>query len=118
MKLSLAMITFDTLDPMPIATWWAEQTGGRVVQENDGFFPVVAIGEGSPLLAFQQVEDPTPGKNRAHLDLIADDRDASVRRLVEAGATKIAEREMEGFTWVTLSDPDGNQFCVAGPDHP
>ena len=37
-------------------------------------------------MAFQKVDDPTPGKNRIHVDLRADDLDAEVDRLVEAGA--------------------------------
>ncbi|MBM7279193.1 VOC family protein [Gordonia rubripertincta] len=114
MSLAVGMITVDTLQPMPLAKWWAEALGGRIVQENDGFFVVLSLGEGAPLLAFQQVDDPTPGKNRIHLDLTTDDREAEVERLVAAGATKIADREMPGFGWVTLADPDGNQFCVAG----
>ncbi|MBD0862706.1 VOC family protein [Gordonia sp. zg691] len=114
MTLAIGMITVDTLDPMPLAKWWAEQLDGEIVQENDGFFVVVAVAPGSPLIAFQQVEDPTPGKNRVHLDLTTENLAAEVERLVTAGATKIADREMPGFAWVTLADPDGNQFCVSG----
>ncbi|GAA2382949.1 hypothetical protein GCM10009855_23890 [Gordonia cholesterolivorans] len=74
----------------------------------------VALGAGRPMIAFQKVADPTPGKNRIHLDLRADDRTAEVERLIAAGATLVAERSMgDGFAWTTLADPDGNQFCVA-----
>ena len=66
------------------------------------------------LLSFQKVDDPTPGKNRIHLDLTAEDLDAEVDRLLGAGATLVARRGDENFRWVTLADPDGNQFCVAG----
>ena len=113
MSLALGMITVDALAPAPLATWWAEQLGGRIVEDNDGYFIVVAVGEGEPLFAFQQVEDPTPGKNRIHLDLTTDDLETEVDRLVAAGASRIADREMPGFVWVTLADPDGNQFCVS-----
>lgn len=111
--LTLAMITVDTTDPAPLARWWAAQTGGSIVEENDGWFVVVAL-PGGPALAFQKVDDPTPGKNRMHLDLTAADLGAGVADLVAAGATLVAEREMDGFAWVTLADPDGNQFCVSG----
>lgn len=114
MTLTLGMITFDSVDPGPLAKWWAEQTGGIIEQENDGWFYVVGIPGAAHKLAFQQVPDPTPGKNRVHLDLGAEDLDGEVRRLTAAGATEVAQREMEGFRWVTLADPDGNQFCVAG----
>jgi predicted enzyme related to lactoylglutathione lyase len=65
------------------------------------------------VLAFQKVGDPTPGKNKIHLDLGADNRAAEVARLVAAGASFVAEHEHDGFGWTTLADPDGNQFCVA-----
>ena len=64
-------------------------------------------------MAFQKVDDPTPGKNRIHVDLMADDLDAEVDRLVEAGAGLVERRGDESFRWVTLTDPDGNEFCVA-----
>ncbi|MFT3900549.1 MAG: VOC family protein [Gordonia sp. (in: high G+C Gram-positive bacteria)] len=113
MTISVGMITFDTLDPLPLARWWADQTGGTIVEENEGWFVTVATGEGKPMLAFQKVDDPTPGKNRVHLDLITEDREAEVQRLLAGGATLVARREMPGLEWVTLADPDGNQFCVA-----
>ena len=34
-------------------------------------------------LAFQKVDDPTPGKNRVHIDFAASDMEAEVKRLVE-----------------------------------
>lgn len=116
--LNIAMITFDTTDAVRLGGWWAEAVGGTVVAENDGWFVIVALGEGRPVLGFQKIDDPTPGKNRLHLDLTADDRAAAVKRLLAAGATLVGERSMPEFSWVTLADPDGNEFCVAAAaDH-
>ncbi|PYF98357.1 hypothetical protein SAMN05216184_1119 [Georgenia satyanarayanai] len=115
--MTLSMVTFDTTDADSLATWWAEQTGGEVVERNDGWFVMVAGGSLPVLLAFQKIEDPTPGKNRIHLDLTAEDLDAEVDRLLGAGATLVARRGDESFRWVTLADPQGNQFCVAAADH-
>ncbi|WP_110853109.1 VOC family protein [Georgenia satyanarayanai] len=117
MAMTLSMVTFDTTDADSLATWWAEQTGGEVVERNDGWFVMVAGGSLPVLLAFQKIEDPTPGKNRIHLDLTAEDLDAEVDRLLGAGATLVARRGDESFRWVTLADPQGNQFCVAAADH-
>ena len=113
MTLTLGMITMDTTDAMSLAAWWAEQTGASVGETNDGYYVMVSGGGLRGLLAFQQVDDPTPGKNRIHLDLTAADLDAEVDRLVGAGATLIERRGDDNFRWVTLADPDGNQFCVA-----
>lgn len=41
-----------------------------------------------------------------HLDLDCDDLDAEIARLLELGAWLLARHE----TWVTLGDPDGNEF--------
>jgi hypothetical protein len=113
MTLKLGMVTVDTTDAESLGGWWAEQTGAEVFQTNDGWF-VVLRGGGLPvLLAFQKVEDPTPGKNRLHLDLTAGDLDAEVDRLVGAGARLVARRGDESFRWATMADPDGNEFDVA-----
>ncbi|WP_185994300.1 VOC family protein [Nocardioides campestrisoli] len=114
MTLRLGMVNFDALDPAPLARWWADQVGGEVADPYDGSFLLVT---GGPVtLAFQQVDDPTPGKNKIHLDLTADDLDAEVDRLLGAGATLVERRGDDSFRWVTLADPDGNEFCVAGQE--
>ncbi|WP_418059019.1 VOC family protein [Pimelobacter simplex] len=113
MTLSPAMITVDTTDALTLGRWWAEHTGGEIVEENDGWFVMVALLSGLRL-GFQKVEDPTPGKNRVHVDFVAEDLDATVAGLRAAGAGHVGDHEMPGFRWVTLSDPDGNLFCVSG----
>ena len=115
MTLDIGMITVDTTDPRALATWWQQALGGEFAHEPDDAFVILRTAHGT--LAFQKVEEPTPGKNRVHLDLEAGagERQAEVDRLVALGA-RIAARydEGEGFGWVTLADPDGNLFDVAG----
>ncbi len=112
MTMKLAMVTTDSTDPGPLAAWWAEQLGGAIVADNDGFYYTVQVPDGI-MMSFQMVESPSPGKNRLHVDLVSDDRPTEVDRLVSAGATKIADRDGGGFWWTTLADPQGNEFCVA-----
>ena len=114
MTLTLGMVTVDTHDAVELATWWAEQTGAEIAETNDGWYVMVKGGSLPVVLSFQKVDDPTPGKNRQHLDLTAPDLEAEVDRLLAAGATLVARRGDESFRWVTLADPHGNQFCVAG----
>jgi predicted enzyme related to lactoylglutathione lyase len=118
MTLTPITITWDTTDPEPLAAWWAEQTGARVTATNDGWFVVVQGGNLPLQLAFQKVPDPTPGKNRLHLDFTASDVDAEVDRLVAAGASIVGHRNAGDFQWVTLADPQGNEFCVAPAHEP
>lgn len=113
MTLTVGMITVDSLDALALGRWWAEQVGGEVVQENEGWFVVVAVPGAPYQLAFQKVERPTPGKNKVHLDLVAEDLDAEVARLESAGAEHVATQTMADFRWVTLADPEGNYFDVA-----
>ena len=87
---------------------------GQVLRTDDDF---VILKTEHGTLAFQKVEDPTPGKNRLHLDLEAGagERQAEVDRLVGLGASVSARHdEGEGFGWVTLADPQGNLFDIAG----
>lgn len=108
----IEMVTVDARDPQALATWWARQIDGTLRDITDAFIMVVPSG-GGPNLGFQRVDEPTPGKNRLHLDLAATDRDLEVERLLAEGALEVARHEDEGFSWVVLADPEGNQFCVA-----
>lgn len=113
MTLKVESITFDSTDPDKLADWWAHAVDGQVKPVAPGFFVLVTRPEGSPQLAFQKVDDPTPGKNRAHIDFGAADMEAEVKRLVELGATEQGRHEFGAeFQWVVLTDPDGNAFCV------
>lgn len=115
MSLSLEMITVDCADPPRLAEWWATAVGGSVVPLPGGDFVLVAR-EGWPALGFQRVEEPTPGKNRVHLDLMAADLEADVQRLIGLGATETGRHSFDGgFRWVVMADPEGNAFCVAAP---
>ncbi|CAM4199181.1 putative enzyme related to lactoylglutathione lyase [Mycobacterium basiliense] len=114
MTLTVEMITFDCHDPATLASWWADQFGGTTRELLPGEFITVARAAG-PRLGFQKVPDPTPGKNRVHLDFVAPDVDAEVSRLTAAGATELEQHRFgENFRWVVLADPEGNVFCVTG----
>ncbi len=80
--------------------------------------------EGQPRIFFQQVPEAKTGKNRLHLDLLGgggptvplDDQRrrvaAEVARLEGLGATRLDEHTDLGVHWVTMQDPEGNEFCV------
>lgn len=117
MTTTIAMVTVDAADALFLSDWWATQLDGTIVAENDGWFVIVALPSGQRL-GFQKVDDPTPGKNRIHLDLTTDgDLDERVQALMDAGARNLGRREVPGFGWVTLADPDGNEFCVSAGQH-
>jgi predicted enzyme related to lactoylglutathione lyase len=113
MALSVEMITFDCSDPDTLAQWWAQAVDGQVNAFAPGEFVAVTRADG-PRLGFQKVPDPTPGKNRVHLDFGAADSEAEVKRLVELGAVETGRHSFGDFGWIVLADPDGNAFCVGG----
>ncbi len=118
MSLDVAMITIDCVDPDGLADWWSKAVGGEVnAVAPPGDFVMVAREGGPALGGFQKVPDPTPGKNKVHLDFHSADKDAEVARLVGlGGARETGGRHSFGpeFDWVVLADPEGNAFCVAG----
>lgn len=104
----ITMVTVDATEPRLLADFWAAALGARV--EHD--WGEYAVVDSAPRMAFQRVADPTPGKNRVHVDLETDDLATEVARLVGLGAIEIASVEMRGASWVVLADPEDNQFCV------
>ncbi len=111
--LRIEMVTIDCRDPRALAEWWARQVDGRVLEGFEGDEYLMVATDGGPRLGFQRVAEPTPGKNRVHLDLAAPDRELEVDRLLTDGALEVARHEEGGFAWVVLSDPEGNHFCVS-----
>jgi predicted enzyme related to lactoylglutathione lyase len=65
-----------------------------------------------PGLVFVPVPESKSVKNRLHLDLAPDDRDAEVARLEGLGARRVQVGQTPDNSWVVLADPEGNEFCV------
>jgi hypothetical protein len=51
-------------------------------------------------------------KNRWHPDLRPGDQTAEVARLEALGARRVDVGQPDDSSWVVMSDPDGNEFCV------
>lgn len=80
----------------------------------DPFDPDSGTGLGRRLL-FVRVPEPKTGKNRLHIDVHSGPagRAATVARLESLGATLIRHVEEAQGQWSVLTDPEGNEFCVA-----
>ena len=73
--------------------------------------------DGRQRVLFIEVPEGKTVKNRVHFDLWPTDRtmNEEVERLFEAGATLVhdlRDQHGPGTGWVTLADPEGNEFCV------
>jgi predicted enzyme related to lactoylglutathione lyase len=115
-------ITVDADDPWTLAAFWAQATGWSVHPESEPGDEEVLVqaGEGvRPRLLFIRVPDERVVKNRVHLDIAqaAGTRDGEVERLTALGATVYEDhRRPDGTGWVTMRDPEGNEFCVERSD--
>jgi hypothetical protein len=64
---------------------------------------------------FQEVPEPKAVKNRVHLDIRIgdDDLESVVASLIERGAKELHRGQQGPHVWVTMADPEGNEFCVS-----
>jgi predicted enzyme related to lactoylglutathione lyase len=120
MDLRIQCLVIETTNPPQLATFWEQALGWRRTFENEHESvlepPAGSPEDGvSPDLLFIKVEHEKPGKNRFHLDLRPKDQLAEVTRLEALGAKRIDVGQKETVSWVVMSDPDGNEFCVLRP---
>lgn len=95
------------------AAFWKDLLGLQEKERFPGFVFLSRMGGTGPGLALQQVPEAKAVKNRMHLDLVVEDREAVVARVQGMGGTRLADHEMGGFHWTVMGDPEGNEFCVA-----
>ncbi len=64
---------------------------------------------------FQLVPEAKTVKNRVHLDIWvgADRIEDEAQRLVARGATRLHRGSQGPHSWITMTDPEGNEFCIA-----
>jgi hypothetical protein len=126
MTVAIASVTFDCLDALVVGRFWSAAIGrpldpgassefacigfqGR--RDRAGWAP--AQPDADPTWLFARVPEVKTVKNRVHLDVIAADPEAEIARLVELGATRVADRAEYGYAWTLMTDPEGNEFDLA-----
>jgi hypothetical protein len=115
MSIHIATLTIDCAEPAQIARWWVEALGWRVTYESGDEYviePPEGAGQPAAPLLFIKVPDEKVVKNRLHLDLHPDDRDAEAARFEGLGAERIDIGQGPDVTWVVMADPFGNEFCI------
>jgi predicted enzyme related to lactoylglutathione lyase len=108
-------LAIDCQDPRALAGFWAAALGQQVLGADDEEAIFGADATTYPGLCFLKVPEAKAVKNRLHIDLNPDDRDAEVERLLALGATRTGVGQGPEATWVVLADPEGNEFCVLRP---
>jgi hypothetical protein len=115
--------SFDAIDAYAQSVFWS-QVLDFIEDPDDPNEPghqecLITSRDQSQLLLFITVPDNKMVKNRVHLDLRPTDctREQEVERLLSLGATRIGDfRRPDGSGWITLADPEGNEFCILSKD--
>ncbi|MFF2807161.1 VOC family protein [Streptomyces sp. NPDC058000] len=108
-------LTFDCSDAYRLARFWAGVLDGSLADDDFPGDPEALVTAPGSALLFLTVPDAKTVKNRVHVDLQPQDRsrDEEVERVLALGATVVGDhRRPDGTGWVTLADPEGNEFCI------
>ena len=112
----LVAVTYDALDPAALAEFWAHLLGREVVPEGEGAF---VPGDDTQVgLRFAATAEPA-GFDTLHLHLTStslDDQQRSVQVALRLGGQHLDVGQLPEEGHVVLADPEGNAFCVIGPD--
>lgn len=93
---------------------WLREHG--IDPENPPSVGLDPVGADSGMrIFFNTVPDPTPGKNRLHIDINLRE-EGELQRILDLGATVVSRPEEHQEPWWILADPEGNQFCAFLPE--
>ena len=110
--MNIGNVTFDCDDALALSEFWSKVVERPVASGATSDFAVI-VGRPHPNLLFIKVPEAKAAKNRCHVDLDADDPLDEVRARLEGfGAAFVHQKDEFGITWMTFTDPEGNEFCV------
>jgi predicted enzyme related to lactoylglutathione lyase len=117
--LRLSYITFAADEPQRLAQFWSELLGYDAESHGNSYEASDPRNENASLLFNRMQKSPTI-ELPMHLDVNVPDREAEVERALDLGAklveTKTTEAGEMKETWTVMRDPEGNGFCIQGPD--
>jgi hypothetical protein len=127
-------VTVDAAGPRALGAFWCEVLGyveqppppgfatwddaldamGIDRSDPDRAFAIVDPEGVGPRVFFLKVPEGKTAKNRVHLDVhvgaaVVQER---AQALVALGATFVAEHDEPEGHWITMLDPEGNEFCI------
>jgi predicted enzyme related to lactoylglutathione lyase len=110
----LAVANVDSRNPERLAAFWGALLGREVGTIDGVYYGLEWAPRFGAGMSFQRVADPTPGKNRIHMDVICSDIEATAKRAEELGAAR-ADGYPQTPLGIVMTDPDGNVFCLIPP---
>jgi len=114
----LHALCIDAVDPAALASFWAGVLGWA--DDPDEPLALLPAEQTGFRLRFLPFDEPKIGPNRMHFDLTStslDDQEQTVTRALDLGARHIDVGQLPEEGHAVLADPDGNEFCVIGPDN-
>ena len=113
-KASLEVI-LDCSDPQTLMGFWRDALGYRVHYSDRSLALLVPTDGNAVALILQRVPEPKSGKNRMHIDVIAEDVEGEITRLGALGARRLHDgvQSFVPVQWVVMADPENNEFCVS-----
>jgi Glyoxalase-like domain len=107
-------LVLDCADPQHLAGFWAPALDYVNLGMIGSYALLLPNGKPGPKLLLQRVPEPKTTKNRMHLDIESPDIEAEAARLEALGATRVQDGHIHehGTTWILMTDPEGNEFCV------
>jgi predicted enzyme related to lactoylglutathione lyase len=116
MQASVGYLVIDATDPERLTRFWSAVLDVEVDSSiGDGQFIVLSPTKDGLTVGFQKVPEHKTSKNRVHLDLVVDDLDTATAEIEELGGRWLepgTTRDLEGFEWRTMADPEGNEFDI------
>jgi hypothetical protein len=114
MPSQIAVIAIDAVQPRVVADFWCSVLGWQVVEVDDSVISIAPPDGSWPMIDVVAVPENKTVKNRLHLDLRADGVSTTdeLERILSLGARRTDVGQGSDATWVVLSDPEGNEFCL------
>jgi predicted enzyme related to lactoylglutathione lyase len=120
MTSDVSALVFAANDPSRVAAFWAAVLDGTAVEDaHEGVVLLPADARGLRI-RFLATEARKTGPNQMHFDLTSSslqDQHQTVTRALEQGGRHIDVGQLPEEDHVVLADPEGNEFCVVGPDN-
>jgi len=110
----IAVIAIDAQQPRVVADFWCAVLGWEVIEVDEDGVSIAPPDRAWPTIDVLAVPERKAVKNRLHLDLRADGSrtDEELQRLLSLGAQRVDVGQGPDVSWVVLTDPEGNEFCL------
>ncbi len=113
-------LTLDVNDPERMINFWSSlldytlEGEARFEAPEQVYWSLVDRAGVGPRIVIQRVPEPVSTKTRLHLDIRVPDMESEAHRAVSLGARRIDVTPLTevGTTWIRLTDPEGNVFCI------